>query len=80
MPKRVYLFGGKKPEGNAEMKNLLGGKGANLAEMDIIGVPVPSGFTITTAVCTEYYSVGKNKLTELLNKDILLTDVYGLYV
>ena len=71
MAKRVYLFGGKNPEGNAEMKNLLGGKGANLAEMDIIGVPVPTGFTITTAVCTEYYSVGKNKLSELLNKEVL---------
>ncbi len=71
MAKRVYLFGGKKPEGNAEMKNILGGKGANLAEMCAIGVPVPPGFTITTAVCTEYNEIGKAKLQQLLSKDIL---------
>ena len=52
--KRVYTFGNKAAEGKAEMKNLLGGKGANLAEMNLIGVPVPPGFTITTEVCTEY--------------------------
>ena len=52
--KRVYFFGGGKAEGNKEMKNLLGGKGANLAEMTNIGVPVPPGFTITTEVCTEF--------------------------
>lgn len=53
--KRVYTFGNGKAEGKADMKNLLGGKGANLAEMNLIGVPVPPGFTITTEVCTEYY-------------------------
>ncbi|HOQ11276.1 MAG: Pyruvate, phosphate dikinase [Spirochaetes bacterium ADurb.Bin218] len=55
MAKRVYSFGGGSAEGSAEMKNLLGGKGAGLAEMSNIGVPVPAGFTITTEVCTEYY-------------------------
>lgn len=53
--KYVYFFGGKKAEGKAEMKALLGGKGANLAEMVNIGLPVPAGFTITTEVCTYYY-------------------------
>ena len=53
--KYVYFFGNGKAEGNARMKNLLGGKGANLAEMTSIGLPVPSGFTITTEVCTEFY-------------------------
>jgi pyruvate, orthophosphate dikinase len=53
--KRVYSFGNKKAEGNAGMKNLLGGKGANLAEMCLLGLPVPAGFTITTDTCTEYY-------------------------
>jgi pyruvate,orthophosphate dikinase len=56
MAKRVYLFGGKKADGKADMKNLLGGKGANLAEMCQIGIPVPAGFTITTEVCNEYYA------------------------
>jgi pyruvate,orthophosphate dikinase len=54
--KRVYTFGAKKAEGKADMKNLLGGKGANLAEMCLLGLPVPAGFTITTEVCTEYYT------------------------
>ena len=54
--KRVYSFGNKKAEGKAEMKNLLGGKGANLAEMCLLGLPVPAGFTITTEACVEYYS------------------------
>jgi len=58
--KQVYFFGGGKAEGNAKMKDLLGGKGANLAEMANLGVPVPPGFTITTEVCTHYY---KNKKT-----------------
>ena len=53
--KSVYFFGNKKADGNAEMKNLLGGKGANLAEMTNLGIPVPAGFTITTEVCTYYY-------------------------
>ncbi|MCK5456306.1 MAG: hypothetical protein KAI45_04200, partial [Melioribacteraceae bacterium] len=59
--KHVYFFGGKKTDGKAEMKNLLGGKGANLAEMSLIGVPVPAGFTITTEVCTIYNKEGKDK-------------------
>ena len=53
--KSVYSFGNKKADGNADMKNLLGGKGANLAEMTNLGIPVPAGFTITTEVCTYYY-------------------------
>ena len=68
--KRVYTFGDKKAEGKADMKNLLGGKGANLAEMNLIGVPVPPGFTITTEVCTEYYTLGKEKVVELIKKDV----------
>ena len=56
--KRVYFFGGGKAEGNAKMKVLLGGKGANLAEMTNLGVPVPAGFTIATKVCREYYKSG----------------------
>ena len=54
--KRVYTFGGKKAEGKADMKNLLGGKGANLAEMCLLGLPVPAGFTITTETCNDYYA------------------------
>src|SRR2546430_6211919 len=54
--KYVYLFGNKKADGNGAMKALLGGKGANLAEMTRIGLPVPPGFTITTEVCTSYYA------------------------
>ena len=53
--KSVYFFGGGKAEGKAAMKELLGGKGANLAEMSSLGIPVPAGFTVTTEVCTEYY-------------------------
>ena len=56
--KRVYFFGGKEAEGNGSMRNLLGGKGANLAEMCTLGMPVPAGFTITTECCTEYYNLG----------------------
>ena len=67
--KRVYFFGGGKAEGNKDMKNLLGGKGANLAEMTNIGVPVPPGFTITTEVCTEFYQNG-GKLPKDLDTDI----------
>ena len=58
--KRVYTFGNGKAEGKADMRNLLGGKGANLAEMNLIGVPVPPGFTITTDVCNEYFEKGKD--------------------
>jgi pyruvate,orthophosphate dikinase len=68
--KRVYLFGNGKAEGKADMKNLLGGKGANLAEMNLIGVPVPPGFTITTEACTEYNELGAAKLRELLTEDV----------
>ena len=68
--KRVYTFGNKKAEGNATMKNLLGGKGANLAEMNLIGVPVPPGFTITTDVSTEYNKLGKEKTIELLKPEV----------
>ena len=53
MAKKIYTFGAGKAEGTAEMRNLLGGKGANLAEMNLLGMPVPPGFTITTEVCTE---------------------------
>ncbi|RMD50116.1 MAG: pyruvate, phosphate dikinase [Ignavibacteria bacterium] len=63
--KYVYFFGGKKADGKADMKNLLGGKGANLAEMVNIGLPVPAGFTITTDVCTYYYDHGKKYPREL---------------
>ena len=54
-PKYVYTFGAGKAEGNKDMKNLLGGKGANLAEMCSIGLPVPGGFTVTTECCTAYF-------------------------
>src|SRR2546429_2792647 len=56
MPKYVYFFGGDKADGDGKMKELLGGKGANLAEMCRIGLPVPAGFTLTTEVCTYYYA------------------------
>ena len=69
--KRVYTFGNGQAEGKADMRNLLGGKGANLAEMNLIGVPVPPGFTITTDVCNEYYAVGKEKVVELLKSDVI---------
>ena len=69
--KRVYLFGNGKAEGNAKMREELGGKGANLAEMNLIGVPVPPGFTITTDCCNEYYKVGQQKIMELLEVDVM---------
>ena len=68
--KRVYTFGNGLAEGNASMRNLLGGKGANLAEMNLIGIPVPPGFTITTEVCGEYYSLGRDKVIELLQEEV----------
>ena len=68
--KRVYTFGNGKAEGNAKMREQLGGKGANLAEMNLIGVPVPPGFTITTDCCNEYYEVGQEKIKELLDADV----------
>src|SRR6266511_3235022 len=67
--KRIYFFGGGKADGTKEMKNLLGGKGANLAEMANIGLPVPPGFTITTEVCTEFYANGK-RLPKALEADV----------
>ncbi|MEI8086756.1 MAG: pyruvate, phosphate dikinase [Paludibacter sp.] len=68
--KRVYTFGNGLAEGKADMKNLLGGKGANLAEMNLIGVPVPPGFTITTDTCNEYYSLGKEEVVALLKPEV----------
>ena len=62
MAKAIYTFGDGKAEGNAGMRNLLGGKGANLAEMNLLGMPVPPGFTITTDVCTEYTQYGRDKV------------------
>ncbi len=68
--KRVYTFGNGKAEGRADMRNLLGGKGANLAEMNLIGVPVPPGFTITTDVCNEYFEKGKDDVVALLRGEV----------
>lgn len=68
--KRVYTFGNGNAEGRADMRNLLGGKGANLAEMNLIGVPVPPGFTITTDVCNEYFEKGKADVVSLLKNDV----------
>lgn len=68
--KRVYTFGNGLAEGRADMKNLLGGKGANLAEMNLIGVPVPPGFTITTEVCTEYNQLGRDYVVDVLKPDV----------
>lgn len=68
--KRVYFFGNGQAEGKADMKNLLGGKGANLAEMNLIGVPVPPGFTVTTEVCTEYNQLGKDKVIDLIKPEV----------
>lgn len=68
--KRVYTFGNGKAEGKADMRNLLGGKGANLAEMNLIGVPVPPGFTITTDVCNEYFEKGKETVVGLLKAEV----------
>lgn len=68
--KRVYTFGNGQAEGEAGMRNLLGGKGANLAEMNLIGIPVPPGFTITTDVCNEYYSTGKEQVVALLKGEV----------
>ena len=68
--KRVYAFGNGTAEGRVDMKNLLGGKGANLAEMNHIGVPVPPGFTITTEVCTEYNELGKEYVINVLKEEV----------
>ncbi|WP_422107976.1 pyruvate, phosphate dikinase [Winogradskyella sp.] len=67
---RVYRFGNKTADGNSKMRNLLGGKGANLAEMSAIGIPVPPGFTITTEVCTEYNALGREAVIELIREEV----------
>ena len=76
MTKYVYTFGNGQAEGRAEMKNLLGGKGANLAEMNLIGVPVPPGFTITTEVCTEFTEKGRKAAFALIEKDVQAAVAY----
>ena len=65
MSKWVYTFGNGNAEGDASMRNLLGGKGANLAEMNKVGMPVPPGFTVTTEVCTYYYDNNKTYPADL---------------
>lgn len=70
MAQKIYTFGDGKAEGNASMRNLLGGKGANLAEMNLLGMPVPPGFTITTEVCTEYTQYGRDKVVEDIKSDV----------
>ena len=67
---RVFKFGNKTADGNTQMKNLLGGKGANLAEMSLIGIPVPPGFTITTEVCTEYNLFGKDAVIRMIIPEV----------
>ena len=68
--KKVYLFGNGQAEGNADMKEQLGGKGANLAEMNLLGIPVPPGFTITTDCCNEYYRIGQDAIIKALEEDV----------
>jgi len=68
--KNVYFFGNKEADGNATMKNLLGGKGANLAEMNLIGVPVPPGFTITTEICTDYNNIGQTEVVAMIKAEV----------
>ena len=68
--KRVYTFGNKQAEGNGKTRELLGGKGANLAEMNLVGIPVPPGFTITTEVCTEYYEKGRDAVVEMIRPEV----------
>ena len=70
MKKYVYFFGADQTEGNADMRELLGGKGANLAEMAGLGLPVPQGFTITTEACTRYYDDGR-KIAADIEKQVL---------
>ncbi|PIE49381.1 MAG: pyruvate, phosphate dikinase [Flavobacteriales bacterium] len=67
---RVYKFGDKSADGDSTMRNLLGGKGANLAEMSKIGIPVPPGFTITTEVCTEYNELGKEAIIDIISEEV----------
>ncbi len=68
--RRVYRFGNKTADGNSKMKPLLGGKGANLAEMSALGIPVPPGFTITTEVCTEYNTLGRDFVVETIKASV----------
>jgi pyruvate,orthophosphate dikinase len=68
--KNVYFFGDKQADGNSSMKDLLGGKGANLAEMNLIGIPVPAGFTITTEVCNYYVNNGEKATIEILQSEV----------
>ncbi|MBT8220049.1 MAG: pyruvate, phosphate dikinase, partial [Bacteroidia bacterium] len=68
--KYVYTFGNGRAEGNASMKNLLGGKGSNLAEMNLVGIPVPAGFTITTEVCAQYNAIGHEITQELIKAQV----------
>ena len=70
MSKKIYTFGDGKAEGTADMRNLLGGKGANLAEMNLLGMPVPPGFTITTEVCTEYTQMGRDAVVADIKADV----------
>ncbi len=70
MSKKIYTFGDGKAEGTADMRNLLGGKGANLAEMNLLGMPVPPGFTITTEVCTEYTQMGRDAVVNDIKADV----------
>jgi pyruvate, orthophosphate dikinase len=70
MKTSVYKFGNKNADGNSKMKNLLGGKGANLAEMSLLGIPVPPGFTITTEVCTKYNELGEKVIVETIKEDV----------
>jgi pyruvate,orthophosphate dikinase len=68
--KNVYFFGNKAAEGNGKMRDLLGGKGANLAEMNLIGIPVPPGFTITTEICNAYFQIGKETVVEMIRPEV----------
>ena len=70
MAKKIYTFGDGKAEGKADMRNLLGGKGANLAEMNLMGMPVPPGFTITTEVCTEYTQLGRDAVVNDIKAEV----------
>ena len=68
--KHVYFYGNQMAEGNASMKELLGGKGANLAEMDSMGIPVPPGFTITTDICKVFNKIGREKTISIIKKEV----------
>ena len=70
MAKYVYSFGRRKTDGRADMKNLLGGKGANLAEMSRLGIPVPAGFTITTECCNDYFK-NKSKFPPGMKEEVI---------